>query len=139
MVGAGAALEPLPGFASGEGIEQVDYPIGIPAGRKLEAWKVSGISMLPIDEGSLVFVESGEAFPGPHLFGRVCLVETASGDKYLKRVERGYKSGCYNLRSWNGGQVMQDVALRKAAPIIAMIPPPMPAPRRGGGYKGRGE
>jgi len=118
VVGAGAIIMPLDGMGNGEGIDQVERPPGSKPEEQLEGYRVKGESMPPFDDGAIVYVEVSDAIPGAHLFGKLCIVETRDGEKYLKKVERGYNKGRYNLRSWNGNTLMENTQLLRAAPVL---------------------
>lgn len=97
----------------------------VPAGgsRDSVALEVRGHSMRGLaDDGSLIYFESQRHPPSPDMIGYPCVVETEDGRVLLKRLLKGSAPGLYDLESLIG-PTMQDVRIRWAAEITAIIPP----------------
>ncbi len=112
-VGAGQAVEPLPGDAP---FELIDAPPGAPDGA--EAAIVRGGSMYPLlRDGFMLVWWRWTPDPSPHV-GELCICKTAAGGYLVKIVEASAKRGRYNLVSLAAGYAPErDVILEAVAPI----------------------
>lgn len=112
-VGAGQAVEPLPGQ---EPYELVDAPPGAPDGA--EAAIVRGGSMYPLlRDGFMLVWWRWTPDPLPHI-GELCICKTMSGGLLVKIVEPGSRRGRFNLVSLAAGYPPErDVILELVAPI----------------------
>jgi transcriptional regulator with XRE-family HTH domain len=98
-------------------------PIAPGGTEKAVALKVVGHSMGDwAPEGSLIYFESQKTPPTPDMLGYPCVVETEDGRVLLKRLLRGSRAGVYDLES-RVGPTLQNVRLRWAAEVTAVIPP----------------
>jgi transcriptional regulator with XRE-family HTH domain len=52
-----------------------------------------------------------------NLIGRDCIIQTKTGERYVKTLQRGQRSGRYTLRSLRRREDILDVKLEWAAPI----------------------
>lgn len=87
------------------------------------ALEVHGHSMRGLaDDGSLIYFESQRHPPTPDMIGYPCVVETEDGRVLIKRLLKGSRPGVYDLESLIG-PTMEDMRIRWAAEITAIIPP----------------
>lgn len=121
-VGAGEQVFPFDELPPGEGLRQVQCPVGLDP-KKTVAVEVRGDSMRPIDDGWLVFyTRTAEGVPYEAV-GQECVVKIAGdGPLLIKRVRPGYTRGRFNLLSRNADPI-EDAALEWAAPVRAFLPP----------------
>ena len=56
------------------------------------------------------------------LLNAPCLVDTADGQRLFKRLRRGYTPGRYNLESWDGSPIIEDVEVLNVLPFAALTP-----------------
>lgn len=120
-VGAGAQVESIDDYALGAGHRSAQCPTGLDP-QSTVAVEVVGDSMLPIDEGWLLFyTRNYEGVPSECL-GKLCVVQLAdNGPRYVKRLKQGRGSGLFNLYSTNARE-MEDVSLAWAAPVLHARP-----------------
>lgn len=121
-VGAGALVQPLDGASPDHPSRMVRCPTNLDPQNTVAA-EVVGDSMLPIEDGWLLFYAQGyEGVPVESL-GKLCLVQVAeAGPIYVKRVKLGRKPGLFNLYSTNAREI-EDVKLAWAAPVLDARPP----------------
>jgi repressor LexA len=121
-VGAGAVVQPLDTPTAEQSGRMVRCPTGLDPQNTVAA-EVVGDSMLPIEDGWLLFYARGyEGVPVESL-GKLCLVQLAeNGPIYVKRVKLGRKPGLFNLYSTNAREI-EDVKLSWAAPVLDARPP----------------
>ena len=112
-VGAGQAVEPLPGD---EPFELIEAPPGAPPGA--EAAIVRGGSMYPLlRDGFMLVWWRWTPDPTPHI-GELCICKTAAGGLLVKILEASAKRGRWTLTSLSSGyEPERDVALQAVAPI----------------------
>lgn len=92
--------------------------------RSVALW-VKGHSMRgTADDGSLIYFENQHTPPTPDMLGHVVVVETETGEVLIKRLLKGSNKGVYDLESLAGPR-REDVRLRWAAHISAIVPPHM--------------
>lgn len=102
-----------------EPLFEVKVPFPVP--EDALAFQVSGESMWPkYDAGDIVICSRFSEHPDGVL-GHIAAVETASGERFLKRVLKGSRSGHYMLVSLNAS-VMEDVRIASFSAVIAVIP-----------------
>ena len=101
-----------------------DYAPLPPGGTKrASALEVKGGSMPGIaDEGSLLYFEEQVTKPTKDMINRIVIVETMDGRVLVKRLMRGSENGLFDLQSVVG-PTLEDVQIRWAAHITAIIPP----------------
>ncbi|MEH0194541.1 peptidase S24 [Caulobacter sp. CCNWLY153] len=104
--------------------DRYDYAPVPPGGTlKANALEVRGGSMPGIaDEGALLYFEEQVTKPTKDMMGRVVIVETMDGRVLVKRLLRGTDKGLFDLESVVG-PTLEDVKIRWAAHITAIIPP----------------
>lgn len=115
FISAGEAYTPFDDHAKGAGFDTVPldfgaYPIAI---------EVRGTSMLPVYRaGDRLMCDKLEGDSVSRAIGRDCVVMTAAGEGYLKRVLKGSRRGLYTLRSYNPDYAdIPDQTLAWAAPV----------------------
>lgn len=109
-------------FATGDDPQDL-APIQPGGTDKAVALEVVGHSMRGIaDEGALIYFEHQHTPPTLDMLGHVVVVETEHDEVLIKRLLRGSEPGRYDLESL-AGPLRQDVRLRWAAHISAIIPP----------------
>lgn len=74
------------------------------------------------DDGALIYFEDQRSHPSSDMLGHVVVVETDTDEVLVKRLQRGSRSGRYDLESVHG-PARRDCRLRWAAHITAIIPP----------------
>ncbi len=120
-VSARAVVEPIGDHPLGHGLRQVRCPTGLDP-RLTVAVEVDCDSMLPIEEGWLLFYTRNDDSVPVEFLGKLCVVQLADGGtRYVRRVKLGRKSGVFNLYSTNARE-MEDVALLWAAPVLDARP-----------------
>ncbi|MGP1276026.1 MAG: hypothetical protein ACQRW7_11465 [Caulobacterales bacterium] len=122
-LGAGGGITPFEGLAQGQGFYDVAYPTGAAPGMKLAAMEIRGFSMPPAQDGWLVYYEERGHVDLDAILNRPCVVELKTGDLVFKTVRRGFQPGRFSLHSWDGREPMDDVEIRRAMPIVALVPP----------------
>lgn len=119
-IGARAEIYPLSDFTS-DPMYQVQLPATLDLEEEYVAFEIEGYSMPPAEPGWLVVFRKIEARPDD-LINSPCLVDTADGRRLFKRLRKGYAPGRYNLESWDGSPVMEDVAITAVLPFAALTP-----------------
>ena len=121
QVGAGATVEAIDDFPRGHARKHASCPVGLDASYTV-AVEVIGDSMLPIDEGWLLFYTRNYDGVPSECMGRLCIVQLLeNGQRYVKRLKTGTKHGLFNLYSTNAREI-EDVELAWAAPILDARP-----------------
>ncbi len=121
-VGAGSEVHAVDDHAMGQGTRQVRCPNGLDA-QQTVAVEVVGDSMLPIEEGWLLFYTRDYQGVPTECLGKLCVVQLAEdGPRYVKRLKPGRQNGLFNLYSTNARE-MEDMALAWAAPVLDARPP----------------
>jgi len=119
-VWSGAQVQPFAEAASDAGTRRVRCPPKVDA-TKTVALEVEGDSMLPIEEGWLLFYcRDYEGVP-VECIGKLCVVQLAGGARYVKRVKQGRRPALFNLYSTNARE-MEDQTLAWAAPVLEARP-----------------
>lgn len=100
-VGAGEINMQYDDYAKGDGMEEVETPPGLNDGTV--AVKVSGDSMYPAyEDGDIIFyIRDGIDIIEEECIGKQCIIKTADGHIYIKRLSRGSAHGLYHLESHN--------------------------------------
>lgn len=117
----GAGAEVLPEFEQvpPEGLEQIEIPFPLP--EEMVAFKVRGISMLPVfKDGTIIVVYREQKKPLESFYGEEAAVRTTDGRRYIKTIMRGQRG--VNLISWNATPI-EDVDLDWIGEIFAVLPP----------------
>lgn len=119
-IGARAEIYPLSDFIS-DPMYQVQLPATLNPDEEYVAFEIEGYSMPPAEPGWLVVFRKTEVTP-EDLLNAPCLVDTADGRRLFKRLRKGYSAGRYNLESWDGSPVIEDVAITGVLPFAALTP-----------------
>ena len=121
-VGAGAEVQDFDDHPVGFSDRQARCPGGLDPSVTV-AVEVVGDSMLPIEEGWLLFyTRSYEGVPVECL-GKLCVVQLENnGARYVKRLKLGRRPGLFNLYSTNAREI-EDIPLEWAAPVLVARPP----------------
>lgn len=118
-LGAGAIVEPEYDQVPADGLEQIWLPIALPD--EMVAFKVSGISMLPLYKpGAVIVVYRHQTKPLDSFYGEEAAVRTTDGRRFIKTIMRGQKG--VTLTSWNA-EPIEDVRLEWIGEIFAHLPP----------------
>lgn len=119
FLGAGAEVEPEFEQVPPEGLDQVSIPFPLPD--EMIAFKVKGISMLPVfKDGTIIIVYREQKKPLESFYGEEAAVRTSDGRRFIKTIMRG--TGGVNLISWNAAPI-EDVYLDWIGEIFAVLPP----------------
>jgi hypothetical protein len=119
-IGARAEIYPLSDYTS-DPMYQVQLPATLDMAEEYVAFEIEGYSMPPAEPGWLVVFRKKEVTPDD-LLNAPCLVDTADGRRLFKRLRRGYSPGRYNLESWDGSPVIEDVEVTAVLPFAALTP-----------------
>lgn len=119
-IGARADIFPLSDYTN-DPMYEVALPPGIDPDEEYVAFEIEGFSMPPAEPGWLVVFRKIECTP-EDLINSACLVDTADGRRLFKRLRRGYRPGLYNLESWDGSPLIEDVEVVGALPFAALTP-----------------
>lgn len=121
QVGAGAAVSSIDDFSLGDGRRHARCPIGLDP-QYTVAVEVVGDSMLPIDEGWLLFYTRNYDGVPSDCLGKLCVVQLAdNGPRYVKRLKQGAGKALFSLYSTNAREI-EDVPLAWAAPVLHARP-----------------
>jgi transcriptional regulator with XRE-family HTH domain len=115
LVGAGAQIEAIdhPPFS---------YVEVVASWTDAYALRIAGLSGYPIyDDGDVIIIRGEQRLIEEEFLNRMCVVETADGLGYLKRVRRGSGPGLYTLESLNAPPI-ENVRLVSARPVTAHLP-----------------
>lgn len=119
-VGARADVFPLSDYSS-DPMYEVALPAGLSPDEEYVAFEIEGFSMPPAEPGWLVVFRLVEKTP-EDLINSPCLVDTEDGRRLFKIIRRGYKPGHYNLESWDGSPLIEDVRIIAALPFASLTP-----------------
>ena len=120
-VGAGAVVESIDDFPLGEAQKYARCPTGLDP-QYTVAVEVVGDSMLPIDEGWLLFYTRSYDGVPTECLGKLCVVQLSdNGPRYVKRLKQGQSGAKFNLYSTNAREI-EDVELAWAAPVLDARP-----------------
>lgn len=121
FLGAGAEVEPDYEQVPPEGLDEVEIPFPLPT--EMVAFKVRGISMLPVfKDGTIIVVYRDQKKPIDAFYGEEAAVRTADGRRFIKTIMRGQTTTTVNLISWNA-QPIEGVRLEWVGEIFAVLPP----------------
>lgn len=121
-VGAGTVVEDHDDQPLGYGDRQARCPNGLDPSVTV-AVEVVGDSMLPIEEGWLLFYTRDYDGVPVECLGKLCVVQLVDdGPRYVKRMKLGRKPGLFNLYSTNAREI-EDIPLAWAAPVLMARPP----------------
>lgn len=115
FMSAGESFTPFDDFPKGGGHDMVALDFGTYS----IAIEIRGSSMLPVYRpGDRIMCDKLEGEAMSRAVNRDCAVLTATGEGYIKRVQKGSRRGLYTLRSYNPDFAdIPDQALAWAAPI----------------------
>jgi phage repressor protein C with HTH and peptisase S24 domain len=116
-VSGGESFTPTEDHEPGQGIDHITLSLGE---EDQVAVRVRGDSMSPVyrDGDTLIGRRIGRR-DLTRALGKDCIIKTAAGEGYVKRVLPGSKRHVFRLRSYNPlYDDIEDVALEWAAPII---------------------
>lgn len=85
------------------------------------AFEVEGLSMPPAEPGWVVVFRK-TSLPVEELINTVCMIDTEDGRRLFKRLRRGYAAGHFNLESWDGSPLIENVRVVTALPFAALTP-----------------
>lgn len=120
-LGAGNAVQLFEAMGENEGFYQVQHPSVVKDDVELFAMEIRGGSMYPWKDGDVVFCEKRDHIDLSAIIGETCMVELEDGGMLLKDVQHGYEPGTFNLISWDGSPMMQNVRIRRAMPVVANV------------------
>jgi lambda repressor-like predicted transcriptional regulator len=123
LVGAGAVVTVMDGVGLNEGLYEVALPPGAPADLEYVAFEIRGFSMPPAQERWIIYCLDRQTFQPDEVLGRACVVELSDGKLMFKVVRRGYSAGAYNLESWDGSPLIEDVQIVRAMPFVSIADP----------------
>lgn len=136
-LGAGAEIEPEYEQVPPDGIEQYVVPFPLPS--EMIAFKVKGISMLPVFKpDSIIIVYNEQKRPIESFYGEEAAVRTSDGRRFIKTINKGSTPGTVNLISWNDQTPIEAVRLEWIGEIFAvMSPAAVRQVQRQGGVQGQ--
>ena len=116
MVGAGAVVA----APTDEGyVDPVDF-VDTPDPESVFAYIVQGESQWPRFMSGDIILASRDPQNPDKLLNRTAIVENNDGEKMVKKIVKGRRTGMFTLWSHNAPE-MEDVLLRAAYPIMAVI------------------
>ena len=119
-IGARAEIYPLTDYIS-DPMYQVQLPATLNPDEEYVAFEIEGYSMPPAEPGWLVVFRKIEVTPDD-LLNAPCLVDTKDGRRLFKRLRKGYSAGRYNLESWDGSPMIEDIEVQTVLPFAALTP-----------------
>lgn len=119
-IGTGAEIYPLTDYTN-DPMYEVALPPTLDPSEEYVAFEVDGFSMPPAEPGWLVVFRKIECTP-EDLINSPCLVDTGDGKRLFKKLRRGYSPGRYNLESWDGSPLIEDVEVLHVLPFAALTP-----------------
>jgi hypothetical protein len=120
-LGAGNAIQHFEAMGENEGFYEVTRPPGLHGDTPLVAMEIRGGSMPPWRDGDVVYCRQRDFVDPDMILGEACMVELMDGGMLFKEVRRGYEPGSYNLLSWDGTPPLENVRLRRAMAMIAVV------------------
>lgn len=119
-IGARAEVYPLSDYAN-DPMYEVALPPTLDPDEDYVAFEIEGFSMPPAEPGWLAVFRKIEIHPD-ELVNSPCLIDTSDGRRLFKRLRKGYAPGLYNLESWDGSPLIEDVQVVTALPFAALTP-----------------
>lgn len=120
-LGAGNAIQLFEAMGENEGFYEVSRPPGVHGDVRLIAMEIRGGSMPPWRDGDVVYCEQRDHVDVQAILGEACMVELADGGMLFKEVQQGYEPGTFNLLSWDGSPMRQNMKIRRAMPMVAVV------------------
>lgn len=102
-IGAGAEILPEFEQIPPEGLYEIEVPFPISA--EAIAFQVEGDSMWPRYDPGDVIICGRDGTNAEEIIGWEAAVRTADGKRYLKRVQRGARTGTFDLESHNAAPI----------------------------------
>ena len=120
-VGAGALIDVEFEQAPPDGYDTVELPFSFPD--PILAFEITGDSMLPAYEaGEIIICLRDQVRATDHYLGERVVVRLSTGERYLKRLARGFERGTFNLESWNA-RTIENVRIEWVGEIVAAVNP----------------
>jgi transcriptional regulator with XRE-family HTH domain len=119
-IGARAEVYPLSDYASTP-MYEVALPPTLDPSEEYVAFEIEGFSMPPAEPGWVVLFRKVEAH-AEDLINSPVLVDTKDGRRLFKRLRRGYAEGLWNLESWDGSPLIENVEITTVLPFAALTP-----------------
>lgn len=119
-IGAGAEVYPLSDYTDAP-MYEVTLPPGLDPDDEYVGFEIEGFSMPPAEPGWVVIFRRVES-EVEDLVNSPCLIDTEDGRRLFKRLRRGYAPGRYNLESWDGSPLIEDVHVLRALPFASLTP-----------------
>jgi len=119
-IGARADVYPLSDYTEAP-MYEVALPPGIDPDKEYVAFEIEGFSMPPAEPGWVVVFRRAQ-LPLDELVNSPCLVDLEDGRRLFKKLRRGYVPGRYNLESWDGADLIEDVVVLRALPFASLSP-----------------
>ena len=119
-IGAGAAVFPMSDYSS-DPMYEIDLPPTVDPAKQYVGFEIEGFSMPPALPGYIVIFRRAEFSP-IDVINSPCMVDTADGRRLWKVLRKGYSPDRYNLESWDGSPLIEDVEVTAALPFAAMTP-----------------
>jgi hypothetical protein len=117
-VGARADVFPLD---PGRSLYEIPPPPGLDPDETYVAFQIEGFSMPPAEPGWVVVFKAREYAPDD-LVNSACMVDLADGRRLFKRLRKGATPGRFDLESWDGSPLIEDVEVVTALPFVALTP-----------------
>lgn len=115
MVGAGAKIIPFPDQGALDDEPLLKDMAGV------EAARIRGGSMPPFQDGWLIFWRQQNEGVTQDCIGKLCVLDVKEGPMLVKIVQQGSKRGLWNLVSWKGPD-LEDQVLNWASPVLYIQP-----------------
>lgn len=119
-IGARAEIYPLSDYADSP-MYEVALPPTLDLSEEYVAFEIEGFSMPPAEPGWLAVFRKVEVRPDD-LLNSICLVDTADGRRLFKRLRKGYSPNRYNLESWDGSPLIEDIEIVTVLPFAVLSP-----------------
>ena len=123
LVGAGAVVQVMDGVGKDEGIYEVTLPPGLNQDLDYVAFEIRGFSMPPAQDRWIIYCLDRQTFQPDEVLGKACIIELSDQRLLFKVVRRGYAPGRYNLESWDGAPLIEDVEIVRALPFVSIADP----------------
>ena len=102
-------------------MHEVSLPESMDPEQKYIAFEVDDYATPPAAPGWLLVFHRSQAAPGD-LLNAPCLVHTADGRRFFKRLRQGRTDGRYDLENWDGSTFVEDVEIHSALAFAVLTP-----------------
>lgn len=119
-IGARAEVHPFTDYSS-DPMYEIELPPTVDPTRQYVGFEIEGFSMPPATPGWVVLFRQAEFSPNDFI-NSPCMVDTEDGRRLFKVLRRGYTEDRYNLESWDGTPLIEDIEVVRALPFVAMTP-----------------